>query len=142
MLGAPLRSNPTFPFPLLPKPRVSQRSCQVPGDIAARRAGHSRRCHRFGVCSRVCCTKQHPGQGESAIIPSFAPLLTSQDHQEMPPSGCVACQTGQMLEKAPSKGTASALFSPWKPGTPAPPSDNLHTTLVSPGLPHCQQNQL
>lgn len=136
MLGAHLRSNPTFPFPLLPKPRAwchrGPAKCQVTfqpaglstGDVTALGFAHK-------------STAQSSIQAKETVL-QFPHLLQSSHPKTTKRrflQGCVTCQTGQMLEKAPSKGTASALFSPWKPGMPVPPSDTLHTAPLSPGLP-------
>lgn len=100
-------------IPLSPSP-----SCQGPGlgvtKVLPSARSHSDQQEMSQVWGLLTSPLQEaaPRPRESATISSFTPVLTSQAHQEVPRSGCVGHQTGKMLEKAPSKGTASALFSP------------------------------
>lgn len=131
---------PLSPSPSCQKPRAwSQRPCQVPGHTVA-----SRRCHSFGVCSQVCCEKQHPGQGQSATISSSSPVFNSQN-QETLPSGCVElgrCWRQHLAKALPLPcSQPRAQVHSWpllsQPAT-APVSPELPGAL----LPHWQQSQL
>lgn len=122
MLGAHLRSNPTFPFPLLPKAQglVSE---AVPS--ARSHCGQQEMSQLWGLLTSLLREAASRPRTECYNLLIFSSLQLTKPRD----ASLRLCGTGKMLEAAPCKGTASALFSAQSPGAQlTPPQPACHSS--------------